>query len=189
MHDGLRDIHPGDRFTFGFVRHPLSFYQSYWRFKMRRGWRYENRFDRLMQAPDFPTFVRNVLHFRMLNGNYFSADALYSGCLEHEGRSVDFTGKQESLVYDLIRALRLAGEVFDEQKLYSIPLENSTGDDDFLRQRSEYSEDLAAAVLEREHDTLLKYGYADTAHDVHTGVALGSPQRGQSVNFLEGCKC
>lgn len=186
-HDGLRDIDPGDRFTFGFVRHPLSFYQSYWRHKIRIGWDTENRFDRLNQAPDFSTFVENTLAFRWLNGMEFSIEGIYSGCLEHSGRTVDFIGKQESLVEDLIRALRLAGEAFDEQKLYSTTVENSTEDDEELRRRSIFPPNLEARVLERERETLRKYNY-DARQTLQTGSLVGSPQRVHSVNILEGCK-
>ena len=155
---------------------------------MRIGWDLQNRFDRMNQSADFPTFVRNTfVHF----GIRRCVGAIYRGCLQAGNRRVDFVGRQESLADDLVRALRTAGEEFDEEKLRSTPQENTTDGDEDLTQRSIFPPALAAEVLLRERETLREYGYADyfPVHDAHTVFSVGSPQRGHSVNVLEGCRC
>ena len=100
-------------FSFCFVRHPLTWYQSIWRF--RKSYQVLNTkfpVDRNW-VDDYDLFVNNML------------DAYPKGFVTelfqyYVGENLDivnYIGKQESLADDLVKALTLAGETFDEKAL------------------------------------------------------------------------
>jgi hypothetical protein len=45
-----------------FVRHPLTWYQSFWAYRQRVGWRHDAVFDRRCQDSDFNSFIDRVYH-------------------------------------------------------------------------------------------------------------------------------
>jgi hypothetical protein len=98
------------RFLFAFVREPCSLYQSYWRYKARAGWDERNPFDVDCAAPTFEGFVENVVRLEPAWCSRMFED--YVGPPEGE---IGFVGRFESLADDLVRALRLAHESFDER--------------------------------------------------------------------------
>lgn len=102
------------RFSFCFVRRPVPWYTSYWAFRSRKGARRDENFpaDGLW-SDDFDQFVNNLLDAHP--GGFVSA--LYQYYTGPDCSGVDFVGRQESLADDLVRALTLAGESFDEEAL------------------------------------------------------------------------
>jgi len=140
-----------DKFKFAFVRHPLSLYRSYWQFKMTYGWDPHNALDQLCQADDFTTFVTAVLD---------QAPGVYSMSLHDfvgaPGHEINFIGRYENLVEDLIHALRLAGEVFDETALRALPPYNIS---DKARFPAVFTPELAARVLQAEAEVMSRFGY------------------------------
>ena len=48
---------PEGRFIFAFVRHPYTWYQSYWSYKQKVGWDPFNRFDQEAQDGSFAGFM------------------------------------------------------------------------------------------------------------------------------------
>ena len=155
FHATPSDIRPQGRFSFAFVRHPLAYYQSYWAYKTRKGPEDFNAFDRIFMREDFSSFVRAVLGKRRgwVSGVYRRFAGPY-------GKRVSFIGKQERLADDLIRALTLAGEEFDEAAIRSTPPQNVSASDDLFREQCRYSRDLAEEVLEAEHEAVILYGYS-----------------------------
>ena len=112
---GLRRKHGVPAFTKGveglfsvcFIRHPLSWYKSIWDYKknpVSRG-RYP---PDIYWVPDYDDFVTGLL------------DAYPGGFvtkLYQYYTDVDFVGRLEHLADDLVTALTLAGETFDEEAL------------------------------------------------------------------------
>lgn len=118
-------------FSSCFVRHPITWHESFWcywllkrrKFKTRgeRGKRGETNSDFLefmhnsrdpiekCWEESYEGYLLNVLD-RFPDG-YLTG--LYNEFIDH----VDFIGKQENLLQDLIIALTLAGEEYDEYKL------------------------------------------------------------------------
>jgi hypothetical protein len=143
--------HPG-RFRFAFVRHPVEFYRSYWRFKMGAGWDPANPLDMDCAATDFPAFVRNVL--RLYPG---MCGRLYQDYVGPPGGEIEFIGRHERLADDLILALRLIGERVDEAAIRACPPRNVS---DRARFPAEYSRDLEEAVRRAEAPALERFGYA-----------------------------
>lgn len=105
-----------DRFSFAFVRHPLEFWRSYWAFRLRDGWDLDNQIDAQAHSPDFNVFVS-----RLAEHQPGAASALYEQFVGRRPGDVDFVGRFERLVDDLVAALRLAGEPFDEAGLRAQP--------------------------------------------------------------------
>ena len=145
-----------DRFTFAFVREPLSLYQSYWRYKMGRSnmttdWDARNPFDVKCAAATFEGFVENVLLFEPAWCSRMFED--YVGPSTDE---IDFVGRFECLTRDLGRALHLSRTSFDERAILNTPALNvSTVNSDLAR----WSDALAQRVRRSERDALLRFGY------------------------------
>jgi len=106
----------GGRKSFCFVRHPVSWYQSYWRYKNPTYWDKTNEIDVKCESPNFNTFIENVLreypdgYVTWLYGQY----APYC----------DFVGKQEQLGTDLVRALDMFAETYNPDYIYETPMLN-----------------------------------------------------------------
>ncbi len=83
--------------SFTFVRHPLSWYQSYWSYKEKDGWDDpDNEFDQVVKSHNFLNFLRNVIvHF----------PGYFSGAIDRFTAGVTFVGKQERLTSDLLLAV------------------------------------------------------------------------------------
>jgi hypothetical protein len=130
-HIGKDEIELKGRFAFAFVREPLSWYGSAWTFR-RRLWR-EKESDPQMEIPgaefpdewfalDFPDFVATVIESRP---GYLSA--YYDHYVGTADDPIDFIGHYENLADDLVKALRLAGQEFDEEALRGFPAVNTSG--------------------------------------------------------------
>lgn len=128
-----------------FVRHPLEWYRSAWVY-----WKETGRFPRRDSDPrvecdDFEQFVRNCQ--KVEPEGYVSV--LIERFVGTEPGEVSCIGRQECLVSDLIRLLKLAGEEFDEDTVRNSPPRNVRG------QKSGsafpgYSHSLARDVLRHE---------------------------------------
>jgi hypothetical protein len=138
-----------DRFIFGFVRHPLTLYRSYWRFKMANGWDARNPFDASCAADTFPDFVRSVVSQYPGWCSLMFQD--YVGPVDDE---IDFIGRFETLTDDLIRALRLSGESFDEVAVRSTPPVNVSYGHDVV-----WTTELVDAIARSEIDAFNRFGY------------------------------
>jgi hypothetical protein len=143
-----------DAFKFAFVRHPLDVYRSYWRFKMdrfdgRRPWDAQNPFDRDCASPDFDEFVRKVVE------QYPGwCSRMFEDYVGPATREIEFVGRFERLRQDLVRALTLAGERFDERAIMTTPPENAS-----VWPSPAWTPALERAALESERDALVRFGY------------------------------
>lgn len=148
LHNRFSQVDAGGKFTFAFVRNPADWYPSFWCYCMSDGWKNEDQLDPYM-SEDFGEFMRRVL--RHLPGQLSRRFREYVGPAPGV---LDFVGRCESLTEDLVRALRLAGEEFDEEKIRSTPAENVSV------RRPDYAPDLLRAVLESEAEAMIRFGYA-----------------------------
>ena len=138
-----------DTFKFAFVRHPLSLYQSYWRFKVANQWDSLNPFDMDCAAPSFNRFVENVLakHPRWCSRMFED----YVGVADQE---IEFIGRFERLEADLTRALTLVGETFDEAAISRTPPVNAS-----VGPSPSWSPQLVSAIQHSERDAMTRFGY------------------------------
>jgi hypothetical protein len=108
----IRRTSPGQGlFTFAFVRHPLTWFQSYWKYKFKTGhWNPYRSLDAECRANTFHQFLDNVIE---------KCPGFYSEYLLHfvgpPNNPIDFIGKQENLVEDLLTALDLAKEQYNPE--------------------------------------------------------------------------
>lgn len=120
---GVKREEKAGLFSFAFVRHPLEWYKSFWSF--RKDAYDANAFvnDSAISFTwdvDFDKYIDNVVH--MFPHGYVSV--LYQAYLGKNGEELNFVGKQEQLREDLIKALSLAGEDFDPDKIMRLKQTN-----------------------------------------------------------------
>lgn len=111
--DVVRDGYKKGLFSFCFVRHPVAWFKSFWCYRVKTG-HLDVRFpsDRLWDGM-FETFIVNVL--KEFSDGFVTE--LYQYYVGETADKVDFVGKQENLADDLVKALTLAGEDFNEEDL------------------------------------------------------------------------
>jgi hypothetical protein len=152
-HLGLRDTADyAERFTIAFIRHPLDWWRSLWGYRMRTGWDPQRHIDSLACSEDFNTFIEQVIE--RLPGHL---EVLYARYIGPPSQPITFIGRYEALVDDLVRALRAAGEEFDEQALRSYPPDNVN---DYERFPALYQPDVARRLADSERAVIERF-YAD----------------------------
>lgn len=98
------------------------------------------------KAWTFENFLKNVIE---RTPGYLSS--LYE--LYIDNPPINFVGKTEYLTDDLVKALQTAGETFDEYKLRSTPMMNTS------IMRAEYPKDLELKIRELEKRAFERFGY------------------------------
>ena len=150
-HIGIYQCPEPNKFKFAFIRHPVGFYRSYWQFKMTSGWDPKNPIDIDCQSDSFEEFITNVLEkfpTHLEDGvNYL---------LGEEGE-IDFVGRYENLVDDLVLALQKAGETFDENAIRSFPPYNVSNKILFP---ADYTEKLEKEVRQVTKSIMERFNYS-----------------------------
>ncbi|WP_253156192.1 sulfotransferase family 2 domain-containing protein [Stieleria tagensis] len=143
-------------FTFAFVRHPLSWYQSYFSYKQRKGWDPKNDWDQRVKSDCFGDFLETALD--LTPGYYSKMLRRYVGQV---GDEIDFIGRFETLVDDLITALQMAGEPFNPATLRETPPINQS---QYGQHPAIYPVDLIEPVIASEWETVQRFYPVTTAH-------------------------
>ena len=118
-------------FKFCFVREPLTWYESYWRFMQGIDWAWKDwgdekdpyrwdpcAFINNLGSPDFNVFMRNVNRKRP-----GFVTELFSWYVQP---GVDFVGKSENLEADLIEAFAQMKLDVDVNRILAVPPQNET---------------------------------------------------------------
>lgn len=143
-----------NHYIFTFVRHPLTWYQSRWAFRVKHGWRAQHPLDYNCASNDFHVFIDNVLRYKP-NG-WVTWE--YLNYIDEVPKKIDFVGKMENLVEDTIFALRAAGERFSENAIRSIPrINDSDMDGHSSKYWATYTPELANRVMAVEHEIIRRY--------------------------------
>ncbi len=147
-------------FKFCFVRHPLTWYESWFKYQAARGWPnwgedssrwHPNAMLDGLGASDFATFLANVLERRP---GYVSE--LYGWYVTRE---VHFVGRYEHLARDLFSVLEYLHGSIDEQRIRSVSPVNVSSTAD-VRVPS----DLQQAVERAEYPAFRRFGYETQFH-------------------------
>lgn len=155
------------RFVFAFVRHPLTWYQSRWAFRMKTGWKARHPLDYNCASNHFSDFVDRLINYKP--DGWFSWECRMF--IDQSPRPLDFIGRCESLVDDTIKALQMANEQFSEKLVRSIPrINDSDLDGKSSKFWAPYSRPLANRVMAVEHEVMNRY-YADGQFDVDGLIA------------------
>ncbi|RMD82222.1 MAG: hypothetical protein D6815_09735 [Candidatus Dadabacteria bacterium] len=146
-------------FKFCFVRHPLRWYESYWKFSMQRGWpRWGYRRGRQrwhpnaalneLADPDFNRFIAKVIaHEPGYVTRMFAAYAT---------PEIDFVGRQERLAEDLIEVLARLGVSCDAERIRRWPRVNETPKE---IPDPQWDPSLRKQIEELERPALERFGY------------------------------
>jgi hypothetical protein len=142
-----------DKFIFTFVRHPLTWYQSRWSFRMQHGWQMQHPLDYYCASNNFHDFVRRAIAFQPTGWVTYK----YWLYIDHAPH-IHFIGRTETLVRDAITVLKTIGIQFDEQTFTRTPRINVS---DLSGQNSKafakYTPELLQQVLDVEHVAISKY--------------------------------
>jgi hypothetical protein len=150
-HIGFRGCPCPDHFRFAFVRHPLDLYRSYWQFKMTYGWDDKNVMDQACCSEHFQTFVTCILErFPGIVSN--SLDEFFGENYDQ----VNFVGKYENLVDDLIFVLRIAGETYSEECIRKLPPCNVS---DKTKYPAAFTPMLVRRIMISEQRMIERFGY------------------------------
>jgi hypothetical protein len=150
-----------DCFKFCFIREPLRWYESYWRFMQALDWNWKTWGDErdpykwhpcamvnTLGSPDFNTFMHNVNKKRP-----GFVTEMY-GWYVRPG--IGFVGKQERLPRDLSTAFSLMNLDIDEAKITSVLRQNESPSH---IPRPEWDPAVRKATLRCEHAGYVRFGY------------------------------
>ena len=132
-----------DKFCFTTVRNPLTWLISTFRHYQRVGWP-DSEIENKTKSKYFNEFAgKYEKYFPGIMGKNF--DTYTYHC--------QFVGKQENLADDLVKALRLGGEEFDEEKLRATaPVNKNT-----VAKDETYHPEVKRLVIEKEKSFIEQY--------------------------------
>ena len=142
-------------FKFCFVRHPLRWYESWYKMMCPLGWRdwgidvnvwHPNAMLDGLGDMNFNTFITNVIRKRP---GYVTE--LYGW---YTTSGIDFIGQQENLADDLIKVLNILEVKFDEDRVRSFKTVNVSDN-----QKVYWRPDLKKAVERSEYAAYKRFGY------------------------------
>ena len=134
---------------FAFVRDPFDWYASFWRHRQKFGdWDSANPMDEFARRP-FTEFVLQVATERPRH-----LTLVYERYCGPPEDPISFVGRYERLTEDLVTALTLAGQRFDEDALHAYPPVNTTDRDD---PRTAYTPQARDALLASERDAFARF--------------------------------
>lgn len=148
-------------FTFCFVRNPLRWYESFWKYQCGSQWAHHGDiYDPIWNwhplAPlnglgsyEFNEFIQNIVS---VQPGYMSE--LYN---LYTLPTISFIGKQENLVEDLVSVLHILDVKFDEDRLRAFPQLNVSSAERSLK--AEWDPELCAEVTRLEYAAMRRYGY------------------------------
>lgn len=131
-----------------FVRHPLTWYPSYWNYRVRTGWQPNHDIDECA-SDDFQSFIAAVVE--KFPGWLTVYLQNWIGTAE---RPADFVGRYENLQDDIQRGLDFYSEPFDKDRLLSTPIANKG---DYLNHPAIWTESLKKKVCESESELIEQY--------------------------------
>ena len=137
-------------FSFTFVRHPLTWYQSYFAYRMKNGWRTDFILDNTYQSDDFNDLVS--VHLDEFPDGFVSR--MYKMFLGENIDKIDYIGRQENLSNDVITAMDMAGETYDKEVFKTFPEQNTAAQDDDFKSQVVYDPAVKKRVLEVEKWTI-----------------------------------
>lgn len=98
-----------DRLIFTMIRHPITWYQSVWSFRMKSGWKMNHPLDANCASNDFHTFVGNVLKYKPDGWVTW----LYEQYINFVPGGIGYIAKIENGSKDLKTALSMANVKYD----------------------------------------------------------------------------
>lgn len=149
-HLSLQHI-PKNTFRITFVRHPLAWYKSYWTYKVNYGWDVNNSFDMKIRTNVFQDFIDGVIEH--CPGHFTETVNIFAGTRDNQ---IEFVGRQENLVNDLITSLHLAGEYnWFEDDIRNTPRQNQSLNK--VKEFAIYRPDQEIKILDLEKEVIERF--------------------------------
>jgi len=143
-----------DRLIYSFVRHPITWYQSRWAFRLKHGWQAIHPLDYHCASNDFKLFVSKVLAYRPDGWCNF----LFGSYLHGDWGRVSYVGRTEFLADDLIDVMSKANEPINGEIIRNMPRSNhSTSDGKKSSDLARYSSSLFDRVMAVESSIVQEY--------------------------------
>jgi hypothetical protein len=155
-------------FRFCFVRHPLSWYESWWKFMETVNWRdfgktnsaslwHPNSILNGLGSNDFNEFVWNVMQKRP---GYVSE--LF---MSYTKSGINFIGRTESLNQDMLDVLTLLDIEIDKTKILEAPKFHQS-----KKVEVEWDPKLKEMMLKLELPALIHFGYLNEKEQLDFGI-------------------
>jgi hypothetical protein len=144
------------RFSFCFVRHPVDWYKSFWAYRAKTGWLDKKFLADKCWEDEFELFVLNMLDMY--------PDGFVTELYQFYLWEMEFIGRQERLVDDLVKALMLADEEFDEEILRRVGWRNIAGKEPRFQRLCVLSNETQDRILETERWVIDRFYGTDTGH-------------------------
>ena len=150
-----------DCFKFCFVREPLQWYESYWRFMQSLDWNWKAWGDEADPYQWHPCSMVNALGSPDFNEFVYRVNKKRPGFVTemygwYVRSGIGFVGRQEFLRQDLLKALALMNVEVDPNKVMRRPKKNESP---FHIPRPEWDPALRKATLRLEHAGYVRFGY------------------------------
>lgn len=144
-------------YTFAFIRHPLSWIQSRWTFRMRHGWKAIHPLDYNCMSNNFHTFVENMLKYRP--DGWVTGE--YKNYIDTVPGGIKAVGRLENLVDDLMRISKSAGDVINANIIKTMNRINESDMDGLAsKDWARYTPKLIDRVIGTEYEIISRY-YSD----------------------------
>lgn len=152
------------RFIFTMIRHPITWYQSRWAFRVKHGWKLNHPLDFNCATNDFHSFVESVLSFKPDGWLTW----LYSQYIDNVPGGVDYVAKLESGVDDIKHIFNKIGAKYDTLDM------NRVNDSDIggysSKYWAKYTPELFDRVMTVENKIISRY-YSD--YDINPNDHIG----------------
>lgn len=144
-------------FIFTMIRHPLTWYQSRWAFRIKHGWRIGHPLDFNCATNDFHTFVDLALKFKPDGWVTW----LYEQYINNVPGGIDYVARLEYCADDAVKIFTQVDAKFDEEKIRGTPRANDSDMDGFSSKYwAVYTPELMERVLAVESKIIDRY-YSD----------------------------
>jgi hypothetical protein len=150
-----------DCFKFCFIREPLRWYESYWRFMQGLDWNWKTWGDERDPYKWHPCAMVNTLGSSDFNTFMFNVNKKRPGFVTemygwYVRPGIGFVGKQECLPHDLMTAFSLMNLEVEAEKVASVLRKNESPSH---IPRPEWDPALKKATLRLEHAGYVRFGY------------------------------
>lgn len=143
-----------ERLVWTMVRHPVTWYQSRWAFRVKYGWQSRHPLDWNAASNNFCQFVENALRFKPDGWCTWE----FNQYINNWPGIVKFVGRTENLLEDFLTVMHKANEPINEKIIRSIPPVNaSTMDGQNSSKLALYTPELLRRVLAVENEIIQMY--------------------------------
>lgn len=151
-----------ERKIFAFIRHPISWYQSRWAFRLKTGWCHTHPLDYNCASNDFKTFVSKCLEYEPTGW----VTREYGIRIDTTPKPIDFVGRTEFIREDLLTFASMSGEPISQQTVQNLPrVNNADLDKKPSSHWAVYDESLFNRVMEVESGIIKRF-YRDYDIDI-----------------------